>query len=170
MYFGLLLGCSSAPPLFLGGNWVFTITPSNSPSGAFQATGVLTQLNSSIFGTVTISGNSTSCNAPAMISGTVNGDQLSVQLTQSKSTLTLTGTVAGGPPVAYNASGKYTATTGDCLPSGGAGTWSGFLSPKSSDSSTSAIQNPSHSQAFYYARHSHQTIFRCCSPTKLHVA
>jgi hypothetical protein len=137
---GLLLGCSSTPPLFLGGNWVFTITPSNSSSGAFQATAELTQLRNSIFGPVTFTGNGSSCSAPAMISGTVNGDQLSVQLTQSQSTLKLTGVVAGGPPVAYNASGKYTATTGDCLQSGGAGTWSGFLSAKSSDSSTSAMQ------------------------------
>jgi len=137
VFFAFQLGCSSSPPLFLGGTWVFTITPSGSSSQAFQATAVLTQLGSSIFGPVTFSGGSSSCSAPATMSGTVNGDNLSVQLTQLQSTLKLTGSVSGGPPVTYSASGKYTATSGGCLQDGSAGTWSGFLSANNVSTSAS---------------------------------
>jgi|SRR5579862_16457 len=137
MSFGFLLGCSSSPPLFLGGNWVFTITPSNSAAAAFQATGVLTQLGNSLFGPVTLRPTSSTCNAPAMVSGTINGNQLSVQLSQSQSTLNLSGEVTGGPPVAYSVSGKYTATTGACLQDGGTGTWSGVTS--GNNASTAAV-------------------------------
>jgi len=142
MSFSLVLGCSNAPPLFLGGTWVFTITPNNSPSAAVQATAVLTQLRNSIFGPVTFVDSSSSCSA-GMMSGTINGDNLSLQLTQSQSTLKLTGAVTGGFPVTYSASGKYSATTGGCLQSSSAGTWSGFLSANtasSSAASTSGMQ------------------------------
>jgi hypothetical protein len=130
LYLGFLSGCSSSPPLFLQGTWEFTIMPSNS-SGSIQATAVLTQLGSSVFGPVTFGGNSSSCDTQAQMSGTVNGDNLSVQLTQSQSTLDLTGTVTGGLPVTYSASGKYTGTTGGCLQNGEAGTWTGFLAANS---------------------------------------
>jgi hypothetical protein len=128
---GFLSGCSSSPPLFLQGTWVFTITPSNSSTGAIQATAVLTQLGSSLFGPVTFGASSSSCDTQAQMSGTVNGANLSVELTQSQSTLKLTGTVTGGLPVTYSASGKYTGTTGGCLQNGEAGTWTGFLAANS---------------------------------------
>lgn len=131
---GFLNGCSSAPPLALAGTWVFTLTPSDASSGVIQATVPLTQFGNSIFGPVTLTGNGTSCGTTAMMSGTVNGDALSLQLTQSQSTLSLTGTATGGPPLTYNASGKYTATTGQCLQNGGAGTWSAFLAANSTSS------------------------------------
>jgi hypothetical protein len=123
----LLAGCGSTP-LFLAGTWVFKISPTNSSSGAaIQLTVPLTQFNSSIFGTATLSGNGTSCGTVAMMSGTVSGSKLSLQLTQSENTLNLTGTATGGYPLTYTASGKYTATTGSCLQNGGGGTWTGFL-------------------------------------------
>lgn len=134
LFLAFLGGCSSTPPLFLGGTWAFTIIPSDSSSAVIQATVEFTQLGNSIFGPVTFSGNGTSCGTQAMMSGTVNGDALSLQLTQSQSTLTFQGMATGGPPLTYYASGKYTATTGNCLQNGGTGTWSAFLEANNASS------------------------------------
>jgi len=124
-----LSGCGSTQPLFLGGTWVFTITPSGSTSEVIQGSATLTQLGNSIFGPVTFSGSGTSCGTQGMMSGTVNGNAVSLHLTQSQNTLSLTGLVTGGPPLTYNALGKYTASMGQCLQNGGTGAWSAFLTP-----------------------------------------
>ena len=132
---GLLNGCGSAPVLPpLTGTWAFTLTPTGSPSDVIQATVALTQLGNSVFGPVTLTGNGAACGATAMMSGTVNGVALSLQLTQSQSTLTITGKATGGYPLTSYASGKYTASSGPCLQNGGTGTWSAFLESNNSSS------------------------------------
>jgi len=132
---GLLNGCGSAPPLPpMTGTWAFTLTPTGSPSEVIQATVALTQLGDSVFGPVTLTGNGAACGTNAMMSGTVNGVALSLQLTQSQSTLSFTGKATGGYPLTSYASGKYTATSGQCLQNGGTGTWSAFLESSNSSS------------------------------------
>jgi hypothetical protein len=125
-------GYGAAPLPTLTGTWVFTLTPANSPD-VIQATASLTQLwNNEVFGQVTLTGSGTSCGAIAEMSGSVNGDALSLELTQSPGTITLKGTATAA--VTVNASGTYTATTGRCLQNGGAGTWTAFLSGDNSSS------------------------------------
>ena len=131
---GLLNGCGSAPSLPMNGTWLFTLTPTGSPADVIQATVALTQLNNSVFGPVTLTGNGAACGTTAMMSGTVNGPVLSLQLTQSQSKLSFTGKTTGGSPTTTYASGKYSATSGQCLQNGGTGTWSAFLEANGSSS------------------------------------
>lgn len=123
---GFLNGCGQGTTLTsLSGTWVFTLKPADSPSDLIQATVGLSQIGNELSGQVTLTGNGTSCGTQAAMSGFVNGNALSLRLTQSQSTLTLTGTATTG--VTINASGAYTATAGQCLQNGGKGTWSGSL-------------------------------------------
>jgi hypothetical protein len=127
LYF--LNGCGSGQSALpsLTGTWVFTLTPSNSPSNVIQATAALTQLNNNVLlGQVTLKGNGTSCGTMAQMTGQLNGNTLTLQLTQSPSELLLKGTAT--TTLTVNASGKYTATSGQCLQDGGTGTWTAFLS------------------------------------------
>jgi hypothetical protein len=129
---GLLNGCGSGqsplPPLT--GKWIFTMTPANSPSNVIQASGTLTQLqNNVLLGQVTLQGSGTSCGTLAQMTGTINGNALVLQLTQSPGALSLKGTATTSLTV--NASGTYTATSGECLQNGGTGTWTAFLSASS---------------------------------------
>jgi hypothetical protein len=131
MALGFLNGCGSgtSPLPTLTGKWVFTMTPANSPSDVIQASGALTQLpNNVLLGQVTLQGG-TSCGTLAQMTGTVNGNTLVLQLTQSPGKLSLKGTATTSLTV--NASGTYTATSGQCLQNGGSGTWTAFLSSSS---------------------------------------
>jgi hypothetical protein len=130
---GFLSGCSSGiPPLpAMNGTWIFTFTPANAPTDVIQATAILTQNRyNAVFGPVTLSGSGTSCGTVAVMSGTIAGDNLSLQLTQSPGTLNLRGTA--NLQLNFHASGAYTATTGECLQNGGAGTWTAFLTSNNS--------------------------------------
>ena len=132
---GFLNGCGSgATPLpSLAGTWVFTLTPTASPSDVIQAVGALTELNShEVLGQLAVTGSGTACGPTAEMSGTVNNTTLLLQLTQSRSTITLKGTATTGLLSSVNASGTYTATTGACLQNGGTGTWSAGLETNTS--------------------------------------
>jgi hypothetical protein len=129
---GFLNGCGSgqSPLPSLTGKWVFTLTPANPPSNVIQASGALTQLqNNVLLGQVTLQGSGTSCGTLAQMTGSVNGNAILLQLTQSPSALSLKGTATTSLTV--NASGTYTATSGQCLQNGGNGTWTAFLSSSS---------------------------------------
>jgi hypothetical protein len=128
-----LIGCGSTP-LPLNGTWLFTLTPTDSSAGAIQATVALTEIGNSVFGPVTLTGNGSACGTAAMMSGTISGNALSLQMTQSQTTLNFTGKTSGGAPLTTYASGKYTATAGACIQNGGTGTWSAFLESNNSSS------------------------------------
>ncbi len=122
-----LNGCGDATPNTnntaspsMTGSWAFTMTPTDFPTDVIQATAALTQTGNSVDGPVTLGGNYSGCGTAAVMSGTVTGDALSLQLTQSQSTLTFTGAANAA---LTSASGTYTATAGECLQSGGTGTW-----------------------------------------------
>ncbi|HXM64074.1 MAG TPA: hypothetical protein VN950_24645 [Terriglobales bacterium] len=129
---GLLNGCGSGQTALpsLTGTWVFALTPANSPSSVIQATAALTQLkNNLLLGQVTLKGSGTSCGTQAQMTGSLSGNSLILQLTQSPSELILKGTATTALTV--NASGTYTASSGQCLQNGGTGTWTAFLSSSS---------------------------------------
>jgi hypothetical protein len=103
------------------GSWAFTMTPTDFPSDVTQAMAALEQTGNSVDGPVTLGGSYSGCGTAGVMSGTATGDALSLQLTQSQSTLTFTGAANA---VFASASGTYAATTGQCLQNGGTGTWS----------------------------------------------
>jgi hypothetical protein len=130
----LLAGCgNSFPPPQLNGTWEFTLTPSSS-STVIQFSATLTQVNNSL------SGSAASCSADAIVSGTVSGSALNLELTQYGDALDLQGTTTGGAPTTTSASGKYGATTGPCIQNGGSGTWKAVLEPNN----TSTFEQKSH--------------------------
>jgi len=119
-----LSGCNPSPNPAMTGTWLFALTSSGSPSEAIQATANLTQLGNTITGQVTLSGNGASCGATASMSGTVKGNNVTLELIQLQSTIEFTGTAN----LAFtSASGTYTATAGPCLQNGGGGSWSASL-------------------------------------------
>jgi len=121
---GFLNGCGTTTNNTVTGTWTFTLTPTSPPSQAIQITADLTQINNSFFGQVTLTGNATACGTTAQMSGTVHGNALSLEITQAQTTITLTGKTNS---TLSSSSGTFAATSGQCILSGGTGTWSGFL-------------------------------------------
>ena len=128
-----LAGCGSTVPPQLTGTWAFKLTPSGS-SNTIQFTATLTQVNNSLYGPVTLTGDAASCNEQAQMSGTVSGNALNLEVTQYSNALDLQGTATGGVPTTTAASGKYAATSGPCIQNGGSGTWTAVLEPSDSSS------------------------------------
>jgi len=121
---GFVSGCNPSPNPAMTGTWLFTLTPTDSPTNVVQATATLTQLGNNITGQVTLTGNASSCGNTATMTGTVQGNVLALQLTQSLSALTFTGQAN---TAFTSASGTYSATTGPCLQNAGPGNWSAVL-------------------------------------------
>jgi hypothetical protein len=119
-----LSGCNPSPNPALTGTWLFTLTSSGSPAEVIQLTANLTQLGNAITGQVTLSGNGAACGTTASMSGTVKGNNLTLQLVQQESTIEFTGTAN---QAFTSASGTYTATAGTCLQNGSGGSWSATL-------------------------------------------
>lgn len=119
---GFLDACNPAPNAAMTGTWIFTLTQLGSTTG-LQATANLTQLGVGVTGQVTLTGNEASCGTTASMSGTVSGNALSLQLSQSQSTISFTGTANAA---FTSASGTY-AASGTCFQNFGTGTWSAAL-------------------------------------------
>jgi len=119
-----LNSCNPANNPALTGTWLFALTPTGSAFVALEATANLTQVGNQITGNVSLSGNPDSCGNEALISGTVKGNALTLQLTQSQSVIGFMGTAN----LAFtSASGTYIASAGSCLLNGGTGSWSAAL-------------------------------------------
>ena len=121
---GFLNGCGTTTHNTMTGTWTFTLTPTAPPSQAIQVTADLTQINNSFFGQVTLTGDATACGTTAQMSGIVNGNVLSSQITQAQTAITLTGKTNS---TLSSSSGTFTASSGQCILSGGTGTFAGFL-------------------------------------------
>jgi hypothetical protein len=119
-----ITGCNPSPNPALSGNWVFTLTPTDDPSNIIQANASLTQLGTNVTGPVTLTGNGFTCGTTATMTGTVQGNVLVLQITQSVSSLGLNGTAN---QAFTSANGTYTVSTGPCLQNAGSGTWSATL-------------------------------------------
>lgn len=121
---GFLTNCSSGNNPALTGTWLFVFTPTGASTNALQATANLTQNGSQISGQVNLGSNASPCSTTALMSGSLKGNSLTLQLTQSDSTIELIGTTN----LAFtSASGTYTAVSGSCLLNGQTGSWSAAL-------------------------------------------
>jgi hypothetical protein len=78
-----------------------------------------------------LTGDATACGTTANMSGVVNGNSVSLEITQASTTLTFVGKTNSTLNLS---SGSYTASAGQCIQNGGTGTWSGFLSTPGSSS------------------------------------
>jgi len=118
---GFLNSCNPATNPAMTGTWLFVLTPTGSASSALQATANLSQVGSQITGQVSLGGNTNSCGSTALMSGTVKGNSLTLEMSQPESAINLIGTAN---QAFTSASGNYTATAGSCLLDGGTGSWS----------------------------------------------
>jgi len=117
-------GCSFPNPATTG-NWIFKLTPSGS-SEVILATANLTQNGNVITGHAALSGNGVGCGVATsmMASGSVQGNNLTLQFTQAQNIVTFTGTANQSFTFL---TGTYLETGGSCLPDGGVGSWSATL-------------------------------------------
>jgi hypothetical protein len=119
-----LSSCSSNNNPAMTGTWLFVFTPTGASTNVLQGTANLTQVGSQVTGQVTLNSNAAPCSMTALMSGTVKGNSLTLQITQSNSSVGLIGTTN----LAFtSASGTYTADSGSCLLNGQTGSWSAAL-------------------------------------------
>lgn len=111
-----LTSCGTGSSGTLSGSWVFNLATSDS---FVQATANLNESGNQITGQGTV--NQSSCGTSGTVSGNVQGEALTLQLTEANLGLALTGTAN---QAFTSASGTYEVTGGSCLPAGETGTWS----------------------------------------------
>lgn len=97
----------------LAGNWQMTLTASGAPGSAPEVlteSGFLTQSGNSLAGSIVLSG-STACPGLGAATGTVNGSNAAITVSQIGQTVTLTGAAAaGGTSIA----GDYSILASGC--------------------------------------------------------
>lgn len=104
------------------GPWTFSI---NSVSGTIVATTNLTQNGNQISGQLTLVLNATPCGTVATLTGSLHGNNLTLEIVQGPSEALLNGTT---DQAFISASGTYTvASGGGCFQAGDSGTWSAFF-------------------------------------------
>jgi hypothetical protein len=112
-----ILECGSSSSQTLSGTWQLTLTSSASPGTTYTGTATLTQSGNGITGTVSFINNA--CATSSLITGTVSGSNVSIQVTEGGQVVTLTGTINS----AFSSmSGSYTSTPGGCT-NGDLGSW-----------------------------------------------
>jgi uncharacterized protein (TIGR03437 family) len=115
---GVVISLVGAQPTGLTGYWTFT---AQSSVYGFQseASGQLTQSGDNISGQLSLSG--TPCASLAVVSGTVSGLSLSMNLNENGQLVTFSGSVSSD---GNSVSGSYVAPPGGCT-DGDSGTWAG---------------------------------------------
>jgi len=111
-----LTSCGTGSSGSLSGSWVFTLATSDS---FIQASANLNESENQITGQGMVS--ESSCGTSGTVSGKVQGQALTFQLTEANLGLAFTGTAN---QAFTSASGTYEVTGGSCLPAGETGTWS----------------------------------------------
>jgi hypothetical protein len=80
----------------------------------------LKQNGNQVSGSATVTGEPTGCGSNATLSGTVQGNNLDLQLAASGGIITMSGTANSA---FTSASGTYSVTSGSCVQPGNVGTW-----------------------------------------------
>jgi len=115
-----LLGCgsSSLPSMqTVNGTWNFELTSSAIGGTSYTGSAKLSQIGNTVKGTVTFT--HAPCATSTSLVGTVNGLDVSFQITEGSQVVTLIGTINS---VYSSMSGTYTAPPGGCL-NGDWGSW-----------------------------------------------
>jgi hypothetical protein len=118
----VMIGCGSGTntpnPLTVSGKWKFALNSSVEGGSNYTGLAQLTQTISAVNGQMVL--NNSPCATNATVTGTVNGYNVTFQMTVGGQVVTLIGTVNS---VFQSMSGTYTAQANGCL-KGDFGSWS----------------------------------------------
>ena len=111
-------GCgSSSSNGAMSGTWAFALATTQN---YILATADLKQSGNQISGSATVTGGPTGCGSTATMTGTVQGNNLILQLAESGAIITLNGEAN---TTFTSASGTYEVTSGSCVQNGDMGSW-----------------------------------------------
>jgi len=116
-------GCGSGSNGAMSGTWTFalavpaTVTATNP---VIFATADLKQSGNQFSGPATVTGEPTGCGSNANVTGTVQGNNLILQIADEGVVITLTGVA---DQTFTSASGTYEVISGSCVQNGDAGGW-----------------------------------------------
>ena len=109
-------GCGSGSNAAMSGTWSFALATTQN---FILATASLKQSGNQVSGPATVTGP-TGCGSNATVSGTVQGNNLSLQIAESGAVITLTGEAN---TTFTSASGTYEVISGSCVQNGDTGSW-----------------------------------------------
>jgi hypothetical protein len=119
------LGCGNGqpivPPGVISGNWEISLQRHAHP-GSLTFSGFMLQSGSTINGSMILGGG---CNGVGPLSGTLNGQNLSLTIDEFGQEISLNGTLPSGSPSSSTfISGGFSALAGGCADFASTGTWS----------------------------------------------
>lgn len=110
-------GCSSSSNGAMSGTWAFALATTQN---FIVATADLKQSGNQVSGPATVTGEPTGCGSNATMTGTVQGNNLSLQIAAGGAIITLIGQAN---TTFTSASGTYEVTSGSCVQNGDTGSW-----------------------------------------------
>jgi len=110
-------GCASGSNGAMSGTWAFALATTQN---FILATASLKQSGNQFSGPATVTGEPTGCGSNATVSGTVQGNNLVLQIADEGAVITLTGVA---DQTFTSASGTYEVISGTCVQNGDAGGW-----------------------------------------------
>src|SRR5215469_6107425 len=110
-------GCGSGSNGAMSGTWAFALATTQN---FILATASLKQSGSQFSGPATVTGGPTGCGLNATVTGSVQGNNLSLQIADEGAFITLTGVA---DQTFTSASGTYEVISGTCVQNGDAGGW-----------------------------------------------
>jgi hypothetical protein len=110
-------GCGSGSNGAMSGTWAFALATTQN---FILATADLKQSGNQVSGPATVTGEPTGCGSNATMTGTVQGNNLILQMAAEGAIITLTGTA---DQTFTSASGTYEVTSGNCVQNGDTGGW-----------------------------------------------
>ncbi len=130
------------------GNWQLNLTQSEPPTNphfAWAISGFLQQSKSSFAGSVVIPGNpkNLSCAGVGSVTGTLNGQNVTLAVNEGGSTVNLTGSISSDN---QSMSGEYTTLAGGCTAKPTSGTWTASLIPTLTGKFTGTLSNSTYMQ------------------------
>jgi hypothetical protein len=122
-------GGSSTPNGPVTGNWQMQLVTPNSDQ-AWQLSGFLIQSGNSVTGSFISVPNADTgfgCNGVGPVTGTLNGQNLKLDVNESSQDLSLSATFPGTPSSSTPVTGQFTTLAAGCTTSSATGTWSATL-------------------------------------------
>jgi hypothetical protein len=110
-------GCGSSSNGAMSGTWAFALATTQN---YIVVTADLKQSGNQISGNATVTGEPTGCGSNATMSGTVQGNNLALQMAEEGAVITLNGQASS---TFTSASGTYEVTSGTCVQNGDMGNW-----------------------------------------------
>jgi len=112
----------------LSGNWQIALVRQSVPTQPLTYTGFLTQSGDSVSGNLILGSGfvGSGCSGVGPVTGTVNGQNVSLTINQFGGDVSLTGTVRTVPPSGAPMNGQFSFLASGCNAFPGTGSWSAF--------------------------------------------